>query len=452
MLVQGNGPSKIILNIYGNYLAGNYYGEECRTGSEDLIVEEKRDGFIILIAIFIEYPVPFIQEFFEKLLAINYPKKQIHLFIHNEIPYHSKHVDEFTDKADREEYISMKVVDGQGVLRNNARDFAVNHCLNVNCDYLFSLDASAHIINENTLLELIMYNKSIIAPMMNRRGSVYANFWGAVGPDNFYLRSFDYLGIINSEVQGLWNVPFISLAYLMKASILSKVSYTKGDEDPDLVFCQNLRDQDIFMYVTNFNFYGFLINNEMFDETKIHPEFYELFTNRYEWHYRYIHPDYKNIFEKDYVQEQPCQDVFTFPLVKEIFTKQLIEIMENNGKWANQSNVEDGNEIVPTRDILLKNVDLDEIWLEFLNGYVRPLTHLVYPGRQEKESRSVLNYVVRYKPNESYRLRSYWDATAFVVNIVLSQSGFDFQGGGFKFSRFVKFNRLKITRIDIFLF
>jgi hypothetical protein len=39
----------------------------------------------VLIAVFIEQPTPFLEEFLEKLYHIEYPKEKLHLFVHNSV-------------------------------------------------------------------------------------------------------------------------------------------------------------------------------------------------------------------------------------------------------------------------------------------------------------------------------------------------------------------------------
>lgn len=51
------------------------------------------------------------------------------------------------------------------------------------------------------------------------------------------------------------------------------------------------------MYVDNMEDFGFLINAEHFDTTKKHPDFYEIYNNQFAWGLRYIHEEYKDIFE-----------------------------------------------------------------------------------------------------------------------------------------------------------
>lgn len=43
----------------------------------------------------------------------------------------------------------------------------------------------------------------------------------------------------------MWNVPYITGAYLMNGSLIASVqpSYENGILDPDMAFCKNYRDQ-----------------------------------------------------------------------------------------------------------------------------------------------------------------------------------------------------------------
>lgn len=87
LIVHGNGPSKIYLNNFGNYLARAYHLVEgcrhCKYGEIDLA--NFKELPIVLMGIFIEYPTPFMEEQLEKVYKIDYPKNRMHLFIHNAV-------------------------------------------------------------------------------------------------------------------------------------------------------------------------------------------------------------------------------------------------------------------------------------------------------------------------------------------------------------------------------
>lgn len=54
----------------------------------------------------------------------------------------------------------------------------------------------------------------------------------------------------------------------------------------------NVCQQGVFMYLSNLEEYGHLINAETFDTKHINPDVYELLTNRVDWEQRYISPLY----------------------------------------------------------------------------------------------------------------------------------------------------------------
>lgn len=440
-IVHGNGPSKLHLNNYGNYLARAFAEGECKWCTKDNnIDEEKQTSFSVLIGIFIENPMPFLEEFFDKILTLNYPKEKIHIFIHNRVEYHEGLVDKFLEHAGNEKYLSVKSINFKdGITEATARELAVNRCLTKKCDYLFTVDGDVHLENLDTLIELISYNQTFIAPMVKRVGGVWSNFWGSLSEKGFYARSTDYMSIVNGEVRGIFNVPFISSCYLVKSKILNKLSYTKADVDPDMAMAEHLRNKEIFMYITNINDYGHLINPDNFDIKKTRPEFYELFSNQFDWEKRFIRPDYWDQLLKENVPAQPCPDVFQFPIGTEHFTNSMIDIMEAFGKWSDGSNsdkrLQGGYEAVPTRDIHMNQVGLEPLWLKFLQLYIRPLQEKVFLGYYHDPPRSLMNFVVRYRPDEQPSLRPHHDSSTYTINIALNQGGIDYEGGGCRFLR-----------------
>lgn len=158
------------------------------------------------------------------------------------------------------------------------------------------------------------------------------------------------------------------------------------------------------MYADNMATYGHLANLETYDGGRKHGDFYEIEANYLDWRRRYIHENYSQLLAKSAEDfEQPCPDVYWFPLVSPIYCKHLIgklvlvteklgllivfllpEIMENHGQWSEGKNydprLDGGYENVPTRDIHMKQVDLEQQWLYFLREYVRPIQEKVFLG------------------------------------------------------------------------
>ena len=110
--------------------------------------------------------------------------------------------------------------------------------------------------------------------------------------------------------------------------------------DAEMAFSKSLRDAGVFIFVSNLEEYGHLVNPESFTTSHKHNDLYEIYTNQKDWERRYIHPNYSRIFATDETQgvDQPCQDVYWFPVVTEIFCQHLIEEMENFGQWSSGKN------------------------------------------------------------------------------------------------------------------
>lgn len=194
------------------------------------------------------------------------------------------------------------------------------------------------------------------------------------------------------------------------------------------------------MYVANEEYFGHLVNNEEFNPILTQPEFYMLITNQMDWENRYLHPDYLDLLKPNQTFKQPCPDVYWFPVVNERFCDDLVKIVETFGKWSSGTNEDErlagGYEAVPTRDIHMSQVGLEANWLQFLMNYVRPLQEAVFWGYYHSPPRSIMNFVVRYRPDEQPVLRPHHDSSTYTINIALNTAGVDYEGGGCRFLRY----------------
>ncbi|CAG0886727.1 unnamed protein product [Darwinula stevensoni] len=523
LVVHGNGPSKVSLNSLGNYLAKAWNPQdgclECKENMIDLehkdvrcvpphfILKAEKEWPQVLIAIFIEQATPFFEEFLNRIEGLVYPKSKIHLFIHNAAEFHEKDVKEFVDQERDPAYASVKLIHALDNIKEwHAHNLAMEHAVKKDCEWVLSIESTAHLDNPYALRLLIEQNRTVLAPLMIRPYRAWSNFWGALTSDGFYARSFDYMDIIQGEKRGVWNVPYISSAYIIHRSIIKdkdrKPSYIKNLLDPDMAFCENLREKvrpifpippslvkGISMFVTNRLDWGHLVDPENFETTHLHNELFEIINNRWDWEKRYIHPNYSQSLQEDAVLSQPCPDVFWFPMVSDRYAKELIEELETFGRWSDGTNydprLQGSYENVPTVDIHMKQIGFEEEWLHFLREYVRPLQELAFKGYTNDDPRieggyenvptvdihlnqvglekqwlfflkeyvyplvqkafqgyesdpptAIMNFVVRYKPDEQPSLRPHHDSSTYTINIALNRAGVDFQGGGCRFPRY----------------
>ncbi|XP_016405100.1 procollagen-lysine,2-oxoglutarate 5-dioxygenase 3-like [Sinocyclocheilus rhinocerous] len=402
VVIHGNGPTKLQLNYLGNYVPSAWtYEHGCGICDDDLLdlsgVSDEEMP-LVHVAVFIEQPTPFLEEFLERLATLIYPHTRIRLFIHNN-------------------YMEACKKD-------------------VSCDYFFSIDSDVALTNPDVLRILIEENKAVIAPMLSRHGKLWSNFWGALSPEGFYSRSEDYIDIVQSKRVGLWNVPYITQVYLIRGetlrSRLAPVSlYQQEGMDPDMIFCKSVREQGVFMFVSNRDEFGRLISSTNYNISRLHPDMWQIFDNPVDWREKYIHEDYSKIFEDDEnFVEQPCPDVYWFPAFSERMCDELVETMEDFGGWSGGKNKDErlsgGYENVPTVDIHMNQIQYEKEWLKFLKDYIVPVTEKLYPGYYPK-AQAVMNFVVRYRPDEQPSLRPHHDSSTFTVNIALNRKNIDYE-------------------------
>ncbi|XP_071545280.1 procollagen-lysine,2-oxoglutarate 5-dioxygenase 1-like isoform X2 [Panulirus ornatus] len=442
VVVRGNNHTNLVLHTLGSYLARSWNPEDgCRSCWENMIdIEEKVEEELpkVTLAIFVEKATPFMEEFLEKIDDMEYPPSRMDLFIHNAAEYHEKMINEWVEEIG-EDFASVKLLKHSDNIKEwHARKAALDYCVEQDCQYLFSVDSVAHIDNPYTLKLLIEQNRNVVAPMMIRPYKAWSNFWGAITHDGFYARSMDYMEIVQNNRRGLWNVPYISSCYLFRRSVFDgqKVQslFIRNILDPDMAFCENLREKGIFMYVSNRVDFGHLVSADKFDTSRLYNELWEVFENRWDWEERYVHPNYTSALAENTTLEMPCPDVYWFPLFKERYAREMIETFEGYGIWSDGSNNHRYRNGPP--QINIESVGLDAVWQEILTKWVSPIAMKIFKGYSRFPPRALMKFMVRYKPDEQPFLRPHHDTSTYTINVALNQPGVDYKGGGCRFVRY----------------
>ncbi|XP_043926047.1 procollagen-lysine,2-oxoglutarate 5-dioxygenase 2-like isoform X2 [Protopterus annectens] len=445
-VIHGNGPTKILLNYFGNYIPNAWNPETgCGICEVDTLELSSLSEFPqVTIGIFIEQPTPFVPEFLERILALDYPKEKLSIFIHNKAVYHEKHIKTFWDQT-KNVYRSRKLVGPEEDLsEGEARNMGLDACRqDKECKYYFSIDADVVLTNPKTLVLLIEQNRKIISPLVTRHGKLWSNFWGALSSDGYYARSEDYIDIVQGKRVGVWNVPYLAHIYLIKGetlrSELKERNYFILEKlDPDMAMCRNAREMGVFMYIVNRHEYGRIISTANYNISHYNNDLWQIFENPVEWRQKYINENYTKIFTEN-ISEQPCPDVFWFPILSEKACDELVEEMEHYGQWSGgkytDHRLSGGYENVPTDDIHMSQIEFDKEWLHFIREFIAPVTLKVFAGYYTK-GYALLNFVVKYNPARQAFLRPHHDASTFTINIALNKKGIDFLGGGCKFARY----------------
>uniref|UniRef100_A0AAQ4PCN4 Procollagen-lysine, 2-oxoglutarate 5-dioxygenase 2 n=1 Tax=Gasterosteus aculeatus aculeatus TaxID=481459 RepID=A0AAQ4PCN4_GASAC len=385
VVVHGNGNTKMYLNYLSNYVPDTWNYEHGCTHCDD---DEYPN---VLVGVFIEQPTPFLPEFFERLLSLDYPKDKLKVFVHN--------------NENRNVFSTFKVVGPEENLsQGEARNMGMDLCRkDAACDYYFSLDSDVMLTNRQTLKLLIEQNRKIIGPVVTRHGKLWSNFWGALSLDGYYARSEDYVDIVQRKRVGMWNIPFMAHVYLVKGSALrtelkEKNYFVLEKLDPDMAFCRNAREMGVFMYITNREDFGRLVSTANYNTSHYNNDLWQIFENPVDWKEKYIHQNYTKIFTENYLEE-PCPDVFWFPVFSEKACDEIVGEMEHYGSWSGGTHedkrIAGGYETVPTDDIHMRQIGYDKEWLHFIREFISPITLKVYSGYFTK-GYAIMNFVVKY--------------------------------------------------------
>uniref|UniRef100_H3A868 Procollagen-lysine,2-oxoglutarate 5-dioxygenase 3 n=1 Tax=Latimeria chalumnae TaxID=7897 RepID=H3A868_LATCH len=432
-------------------------------GAQVLISSQEKQFPQVTVGIFIEQPTPFFPEFLERLSTLDYPQSKLHLFIHNNAVYHEKHIQAFWEKH-KETFPSIKIVGPEENLSaGEARNMGMDYCRqNVECEYYFSLDCDVVIENPEMLKILIEENKKVIAPMISRHGKLWSNFWGALNPEGFYARAEDYIEIVQGKRIGVWNVPYITQVYLIRGRTLrtelqDKKMFTREHLDPDMTFCKNIREQflglvfsppppfllslllqGVFMHITNRDEFGRLLSSDKYNTSHLHNDLWQIFDNPLDWKEKYIHENYSKIFDGDYF-EQPCPDVYWFPIFSDVTCDELVEELEHFGKWSGGKHEDErltgGYENVPTVDIHMNQIGFEKEWLKFLLEYVAPVTEKLYPGYYTKRL-NLRDFIYKKTPGNQGVEGGLYHLERWGGGVGLYQLVYPLQGGGCRFLRY----------------
>uniref|UniRef100_A0A8K9V0Y0 procollagen-lysine 5-dioxygenase n=1 Tax=Oncorhynchus mykiss TaxID=8022 RepID=A0A8K9V0Y0_ONCMY len=446
VVVHGNANTKMYLNYLGNYIPNAWnYERGCGVCDHNMVdlshkhYTHKRSLSVSLSPSFtLAHPLSPSLTFFHPL------SPSLTLFLSLQEVYHERHIQRFWEES-KDVFNSFKVVGPEENLsQGQARNMGMGLCRkDPGCDFYLSMDTDVMLTNRQTLKILIEQNRKIIGPLVTRHGKLWSNFWGALSLDGYYARSEDYIDIVQSKRVGVWNIPYMAHIYLIKGEVLrnqlkERNHFVLEKLDPDMALCRHARELGMFMYITNRHEFGRLISTANFNTSHYNGDLWQIFENPVDWKEKYIHPNYTRIFTENYLEE-PCPDVFWFPVFTERACDELVEEMEHYGSWSG-GNHEDkritgGYETVPTDDIHMKQIGYDKEWLHFIREFISPVTLKVFSGYYTK-GYAVMNFVVKYTPGRQAYLRPHHDSSTFTINVALNSKGTDFQGGGCRFHRY----------------
>jgi len=161
---------------------------------------------------------------------------------------------------------SMDWPDGRMELLMNLRQEGLQYARSIWSDFVFFVDADNLLENSDVLTTLMRYRKTVVAPMLISLGR-YSNWWGDMTENLYYLRSADYMDILNREKVGLFQVPMIHSTFLvdLRRSESRFLSYKIDREaykrkpipfDDIIVFAYNARANGVQFWLSNEEAFG----------------------------------------------------------------------------------------------------------------------------------------------------------------------------------------------------
>ena len=147
---------------------------------------------------------------------------------------------------------------------------------------------------------------------------------------------------------------------------------------------------------------------------------------------KYFHPDFvQSINKLDLLPiDEPISDVLQFPIVNDIFCKELIQVCEEYGKWSGAVNEDSriGYENVPSNDIHFTEIKMNKLWEDIIIKYIAPIVS--YHWGSFKTNDLNIGFVVKYQHNQFYKLGPHHDSSAYTINISLNN---EYEGGEVRF-------------------
>eukprot|EP00055_Hartaetosiga_balthica_P010351 m.43925 g.43925 ORF g.43925 m.43925 type:complete len:547 (-) comp7137_c0_seq1:106-1746(-) len=469
-----------VLNDNEGSCAGKGGEEECEQVKNSLpdkkyTESDNQDSYPSVCAVMFAYEnSPFLSLVLDSLYAQDYDKTLIDLNIFVLKGYYSVHVEQTVAN-----WISTHNNGGYNSMSFETTFSLKDSLENMDCfqsgeKHVLLMDSRSHLTNSYTIKHLLQSKRSVLTPLLSRQNKYWSNFWDDasgfgsssltfrqleeslkeepqpphptfVPSDVGYVRSPRYLGIVERKQKGEFATPLAFGVIVFKSDVVPQLKAAVSKITPEssrnewlfsLSLAWYLYEQRLSMFVTNVSPFGHLIDPSLFDPSKLHPEFYLVETNPFEWTALYLNEEYANFAQ--YGTRSNCTDVFLVPMFSPLFATHLIEECEAFGRWSGgdhkDERIQGGYEPVPTQDIHFKQIGFSPSWKYIIRTYLRPITSYYYTGYTLQGDQS-LDFVVRYRPDKQDYLRPHHDASTVTLNVALNQGGVDYEGGGTRFVR-----------------
>jgi hypothetical protein len=262
-VIHANGPksTKDFLKSINGYMFGRWndtYGSSTLIDRNEMDISSK-----VYLSVILDLPVGDINQVFDQIRYLTYPKNRIHLnFVYSD-KQHEYKLDKFLNKFSHE-YENTTITYQQG-LKGELRDGSVLRAKDY--DYLLLMDCNYIFRNRQSIQLLISENKEILSPMIKEQESGWINFSFVTDESGNPIFNQEQVKINAYENKGCWPVGYTAGVWLIKNSTLKDLDniFTEGnnrfngDEDYDLIFSINCKNRLKTIYISNNHYYGGII-------------------------------------------------------------------------------------------------------------------------------------------------------------------------------------------------
>lgn len=409
-------------------LACQYYSTPRRE-----LFKELTDYPMIVTAFYIKEDTPLLEMALDRFKALTWHTTSRSLLIFNMLPHRDEVVNKFMEKLGNlnERWSPLKFFNSSApecrshvAMHNTVLKF----CKDVECEWVYNQDSDVISIHYDVLEVLVGYNFSIIAPFVVtniNHDRPTTNFWGGVAENGFFALSHDYYDIVERRIGGVFAVPFIKSAYIVRAALLSKLTYYDhryNDQDADVVFCNSVRAAGHVMHIKADRVDAVFVNGRTFANVSS-PLIEHFPENHTPFYMGYMIWNHFQKRDEKFTSPQPCEDVFTTEGPNEKFVHHLETRSLESTKWGHR-NWREGWRDVDT--LSLSDVGLQAGWEDFAADYFPTLIDRKFRGFVS-ESKVRRAFFMRIT-SESKQIPLVESGGVYTVVMALSQWGKDYLG------------------------
>ena len=172
-ILHGNGP---------NYIKDKLDEIYNELNSSSLIFDGANK---ILINVFLDIKVNDIDQVFDQIRYLNYPKFNIDLRIYYSDDSYTYKIDRFVNTFDSEYHTITKILNS--ITMSEVRNLSLAQSLNYDVDYVINMDCNYIFRNRESIKLLMSEDKNIISPMIVGEGTEWVNFWFRTDSDGYMI-------------------------------------------------------------------------------------------------------------------------------------------------------------------------------------------------------------------------------------------------------------------------